>query len=349
MRVVFSYFSTLTVCVIWLMSSALAEGMPFRSAAANGYSLTVENLAVIINDDDARSVEVGAYYTKVRRVPAKNIIHIRLPNNTEKIDLANFNKMKQQIDGQLHDDIQVILMIWTTPYAVECNSITAAITLGFDAEQCKNTCAPGKLSTYFDSGSKRPFTDMKYRISMLLPTDSVEQAKALIDRGLKSDYSAPTASAYFLLTSDGNRSSRAIHFPPSGNIPQRYLTIKTLKADSIEGEQDIMFYETGLVSVPKLDTLKFLPGALADHLTSGGGVLRGKGQMSSVKWLEAGATASYGTVSEPCNYWQKFPNSSVLLKHYLIGASAVEAYWKSVAWPAQGVFIGEPLASPYRR
>jgi hypothetical protein len=69
--------------------------------------------------------------------------------------------------------------------------------------------------------------------------------------------------------------------------------------------------------------------------------------MSSLKWLEAGATASYGTVSEPCSYWQKFPHPAVLLKHYLSGATAVEAYWKSVAWPAQGVFIGEPLAAPY--
>jgi hypothetical protein len=53
-------------------------------------------------------------------------------------------------------------------------------------------------------------------------------------------------------------------------------------------------------------------------------------------------------VSEPCNYWQKFPNPSVLLKHYVQGNSAIEAYWKSVAWPAQGIFIGEPLAAPYR-
>jgi hypothetical protein len=31
------------------------------------------------------------------------------------------------------------------------------------------------------------------------------------------------------------------------------------------------------------------------------------------------------------------------------GATAIEAYWKSVAWPAQGLFVGEPLAAPYGR
>jgi uncharacterized protein (TIGR03790 family) len=111
--------------------------------------------------------------------------------------------------------------------------------------------------------------------------------------------------------------------------------------------KDIMVYETGLAHVPKLDTLGFMSGALADHLTSFGGDLLGSGQMSSLKWLEAGATASYGTVSKPCNYWQKFPNPTVLLAYYLSGESAVEAYWKSVVWPVQGLFIGEPLASPY--
>ena len=42
-----------------------------------------------------------------------------------------------------------------------------------------------------------------------------------------------------------------------------------------------------------------MPGALADHLTSSGGMLTDSGQMSALRWLEAGATGSYGTVIEP--------------------------------------------------
>jgi uncharacterized protein (TIGR03790 family) len=157
------------------------------------------------------------------------------------------------------------------------------------------------------------------------------------------------ASAYFVITSDKQRNTRSAFFPKSTSIPQKKLTVNTLFADSIQHKKDIMFYQTGLISVPNLDTLAFLPGAVADHLTSTGGDLLEGAQMSSLKWLEAGATASYGTVSEPCSYWQKFPNSAVLLAHYLSGETVVEAYWKSVAWPAQGVFIGEPLAAPYCR
>lgn len=306
-------------------------------------------MAVVINDDDTHSVAVGEYYQKAREIPAQNVVHVRIPGSPRKLSIAAFNQLKQQIGAQLNPDIQAIALVWTAPYAVECNSITSALSLGFDAEQCRKTCAPGKPSRYFNSNSVRPFTDFGIRISMLLPTGSIEQAQALIDRGKLSGFSVPPASAYFLVTSDADRSSRAPFFPKSGRISRLKLTIKTIKADSIEGVSDIMFYQTGLVRVPKLDTLHFLPGALADHLTSSGGDLLGTGQMSSLRWLEAGATASYGTVSEPCNYPQKFPNPAVLLRHYLSGASAIEAYWKSVAWPTQGLFIGEPLASPYRR
>lgn len=101
------------------------------------------------------------------------------------------------------------------------------------------------------------------------------------------------------------------------------------------------------MTVRGLNTDRFLPGAIADHLTSYGGVLDGKGQMSSLRWLEAGATASYGTVVEPCAFPQKFPDVPILMRRYLSGETAIEAYWKSVAMPSQGVFVGEPLANPF--
>jgi hypothetical protein len=69
--------------------------------------------------------------------------------------------------------------------------------------------------------------------------------------------------------------------------------------------------------------------------------------MSSLRWLEAGATASYGTVVEPCNFLEKFPNPGIVIRRYLQGETLIEAYWKSVAWPGQGIFIGAPLARPF--
>ena len=107
---------------------------------------------------------------------------------------------------------------------------------------------------------------------------------------------------------------------------------------------------TGLARVSGLDRVNWVPGALADHLTSFGGRLSGdSGQMSVLDWIGSGATASYGTVSEPCAHPQKFPHPRIVLKHYVQGSTAIEAYWKSVRWPQQGLFVGEPLAAPFAR
>ncbi|SHN38003.1 TIGR03790 family protein [Duganella sacchari] len=324
-------------------------GVAHAQLAPAPAGLKPAQLALVINDDEPNSVEIGEYYRQTRNVPAENVVHVRIPDRPRKLDAAQFRQLKEQIDAKLGPHIEAVLMVWTAPYAVECNSITSAYAMGLDATICATPCGPSKPNPYFGSASAHPYAEHGMRLAMLLPTDSIEQAKALIGRGVASGFSTPAASAYYLTTSEHARNSRATFFPRAGVIATRKLTIKRLNADAIENEKDVMVYQTGMARVAKLDTLQFLPGALADSLTSFGGDLLGSAQMSSLRWLDAGATASYGTVSEPCNYWQKFPQPSMLLAHYLRGVSAIEAYWRSVAWPAQGVFIGEPLAAPYRR
>ena len=190
---------------------------------------------------------------------------------------------------------------------------------------------------------------------MMLAARDVAGARAMIDRGVAADRSlglrggAP-AQAYFVTTADRARSARSALFPPAGPLRRLGVDVHVESTQAIENIDRLFIYETGLPRVEKLDTLKWLPGALADHLTSYGGQLSGdSGQMSALDWIAAGATASYGTVSEPCSHVQKFPHPQVLLQHYVQGSSALEAYWKSVAWPQQGVFIGEPLAAPFAR
>ncbi len=313
-----------------------------------GYSLGPQHVAVVVNEADPASVAAGAYYQERRGVPGENVVRVRVEVRP-RLALAEFERLRADIEAQLPPDVQVLALAWTAPYAVECNGLTAALTVGFDASLCAHGCGPGKPNPYFDSRSVRPYDDHGMRLAMLLPASTLDAARALVDRGIAADGAMPRGTAYLLATSDAKRNVRAGFFPKPVRLAAPPVTIAPLRADYVRDRGDVIAYLTGAVTVPHLETLKFLPGALADHLTSFGGDLAGSGQMSSLRWLEAGATASYGTVSEPCNHWQKFPHPAVLLKHYLAGASAVEAYWKSVAWPGQGVFIGEPLASPYRR
>jgi uncharacterized protein (TIGR03790 family) len=321
------------------------------AASASAAALAPSQLGLVVNDDEPNSVAIAELYRVAHDIPAQNIAHVRIPNRPRKLGAAAFEELKKDIDRQLAPEVRATLMVWTAPYAVECNSITSAYTNGFDAAQCQKPCGPGKESPFFDKlNPAAPAAQAGGRISMLLPTESVEQARELIARGASRWMTPPKATAYYLVTSEVARNSRAQFFPPNGKIAAKNLSIRNIKADVLEGVQDVIIYQTGMARVARLETLRFLPGALADHLTSTGGNLLDDYQMSSLRWLEAGATASYGSVTEPCNYWQKFPNPLVLLKNYVgNGSTAIEAYWSSVAWPAQGVFIGDPLAAPYRR
>jgi uncharacterized protein (TIGR03790 family) len=76
-------------------------------------------------------------------------------------------------------------------------------------------------------------------------------------------------------------------------------------------------------------------------------LLSGPARVSRYSRIKAGATGRYGTVTEPCNFPQKFPHCGIMMAHYLAGDTLIEVYWKSVAWIGQGIFSGEPLARPY--
>jgi uncharacterized protein (TIGR03790 family) len=325
-------------------SGALAQPTAGKTPAPR---LQAAQLAIVINDADPESVALGEYYRRARNIPDANVVHVSIPGKPKSLEPAHFARLRDAINRQLTPAIQAVLMVWTAPYAVGCNAITAAYSLGYDAAQCENTCAAGRPNAYFNAVSARPFTDHGIRLSMLLPTYA--GATALVDRGMASGFRIAPATAYYLHTSENARNARTPLFPRPATSAALKLSTRVLRSDALDGASGIIIYQTGMAKVDKLDTLGFLPGALADHLTSYGGDLLGTYQMSSLRWLEAGATASYGTVSEPCNHWQKFPHPSVLLKHYISGSTAIEAYWRSVQWPAQGLFIGEPLAAPYGR
>jgi hypothetical protein len=193
----------------------------------------------------------------------------------------------------------------------------------------------------------RPFNAFGMRPTMLLAARSVEDARRLIDRGITADGNAAEGTAYLVSTSDQNRNVRARGYVDAKLMAAARIPVEIVQADAIYGRSDVMFYFTGLARVPGVGSNAYLPGAIADHLTSFGGDLAGSSQMSALHWLEAGATGSYGTVTEPCNIVGKFPNPGMVMKRYLAGETLIEAYWKSVAMPGQGLFIGEPLANPY--
>lgn len=331
---------------LWLAFASFSVlALPDVSLPRTG--LTATDVGLLVNDADPLSKQVGEYYQKARGIPARNVIHLSFPAGRSSLAAGDFLRLKADIDRLTPAHVQAYAVAWTSPYRVDCMSITSALAFGFDKAYCAETCRPTKPSPYFNSSSLYPANDLKMRPAMMLAGKDFAQVKALIDRGVAADRTYPKGHAYLLSTPDKERNVRAVHFAQTKKDLHGVFRIKVLQADAISNRKDVLFYFTGSPFVPQLETLRFQPGALADHLTSLGGQLTDSTQMSSLRWLEAGATASYGAVVEPCNYVQKFPFPGIAMFYYANGASAIEAYWKSVAWPGQGVFVGEPLSRPF--
>ena len=309
--------------------------------------LTAQQLGVIVNDDDPGSVEIADYYREKRGIPAANLIHVRFSPGRGTLSREEFIDIKRQVDRKTPKQVQAYALTWAQPWRVDCMSITTAFAFGFDPAFCAAGCKPTRPSPYFNSAAARPFDTYKFRPAMSLAAASVAEAKRLIDRGVAADHSNPASTAYLVSTADKARNVRAAGYHALRARMQTILPTEIVTTNALENKHDVMFYFTGLTHVAALDRNTFLPGAIADHLTSAGGELFGGSQMSSLAWLQAGATGSYGAVVEPCNFPAKFPVPAIVMAHYLQGETLLEAYWKSVQMPGQGLFIGEPLARPY--
>ncbi len=341
-------FRCLRFCFLVLCCLVSAPGRAeissiFRPSPA----LMPEQVAVIVNDADDLSVRIGEYYQAQRGIPKAQVIHIRFAPGQDILAKAEFQRLKAQVDQQTPAHVQAFVLTWLKPFRVECMSITTAFAAGFDPAFCSTGCTETRRSPYFASESSRPFTDLGWRLTMALAGKDFAEAKQIIDRGVASDYSHPIGSAYLLKTSDGARNSRAAAFPMVAERLGHVWPVNYLEQDFIAGRTDVMFYFTGLIHVPHIYENRYLPGAIADHLTSSGGVMASSDQMNLMEWLRAGATASYGAVVEPCNFPAKFPAPGVVMYFYLRGSSLIEAYWRSVQEPGQGIFVGEPLAKPF--
>jgi uncharacterized protein (TIGR03790 family) len=321
--------------------------------------LAAADLAVLYAEDDATSEAIARAYQQARGIPEANLLPVAVRAGSDAISESEFAVLKADLDDRLGPGIQATLVTWSQPSRVvgaRCAmGLTSALAFGYDAAMCGG-CMRTQVSAYFDTDTTRPYTDLHIRPSMMLGAATLPDAQVLIERGLAAEGSAPAGTGWGVRTTDAARSVRypdflnlGTHWSEGPDLAFRYADGSAAgSAQELVNQTGLMFYFTGLARVAHAASNRFLPGAVADHLTSFGGYLPGgKGQMPATDWLAAGATASYGTVEEPCNHEAKFPQASVLVDHYLRGATVLEAYWKSVAMPGQGLFVGDPLARPW--
>lgn len=315
-------------------------------SCANAEGLNAARLGVLYNLDDPSSQEIALFYAGRRSIPAANVLGLHLGNANILTPEAFVPVRKQAID-HLPTEVQSLALLWSQPYAVGCMSITTAFAAGYRPAFCVPGCGLTAPSPLFDTDGWLPADTVGWWPAMLIPTGDPQLARALIERGIAADGTTSRGTMYLVRTQDTARNVRAATYAEAESTLANRLHIVELVTPVAREVPDAIAYFTGAAHVDELARIHFVPGAVADHLTSTGGVLIGGNQMSAIAWLEQGATASYGSISEPCNHVEKFPNISVLMSRYLRGETIMEAYWKSVAMPGQGLFVGEPLARPY--
>jgi hypothetical protein len=168
------------------------------------------------------------------------------------------------------------------------------------------------------------------------------------------------------VAADGTGRKRTIYFPVNGNVRSRTrepafrsaaahlkrLGVAAEVGPGVlpQGKSDVQGAMIGTSSF-NWSTSKstILPGAICEHLTSFGGVMReNAGQTPLTEFIRHGAAGASGTVTEPLAIQANFP-FPFLHVHYVKGCSLAESFYQSVFGPYQLLIVGDPLCQPWAR
>lgn len=187
-------------------------------------------------------------------------------------------------------------------------------------------------------------------------------AMALVDRGAASDGTFPFGELLCMRGEDEARQAR----DPECELVTRMLSEAGLNGKMVDpfdaslAGHSVAAYFTGSSESVRgaIAGNVFVPGAIADNLTSFGAAVpnffcnedgticpENEVQTSVARFVRAGATGAHGTVNEPLN--NVFPNAGVYL-HYTFGYSLGESWLfnqRFLYW--QNIYLGDPLATPY--
>jgi len=330
------------------------------------------NVIVVVNQNSSNSVQLGNDYCERRGVPPQNLFRMTgwaggainwQPGDFES-DLLNPLLAMMNSRG-LTNQAEIILLSMDIPYRVISgdseNSTTSELFYGFKTNTAPPPGLPDTCSLPNDSTNSYAYSELPFVLAepatantnaflaVMLTDTNLAAAEATLARGAASDASFPSETVYLEKTSDTARNVRFTLFDNAIQECRARNDQAVVRTNSNSTAfTDAFGMDTGLASF-SLATNAFFPGAMADSLTSFGGyILENSGQTPLLAFLEAGATASYGTVVEPCNYTYKFPDPMVYF-YQDRGFCVAEAYYQSLANPYQGLMAGEPLAAPFAR
>ena len=194
----------------------------------------------------------------------------------------------------------------------------------------------------------------KYLLSMMLGVtsgrgNSVAEVLNYLRTSAIADGTRPQGTVYFMNNSDVRSTTRRPWFDGA---------IAKLKTIGVQGEVlngSLPLNQASVIGAVVgsagfdwgKSNSKIVPGAICEHLTSFGGVMRERsGQTPLTEFLRFGAAGSSGTVTEPFAIQEKFPLPFIHY-HYAQGCTLAEAFYQSVSGPYQLLIVGDPLCRPW--
>ena len=208
-----------------------------------------------------------------------------------------------------------------------------------------------------NSGQRIPMTSggVSYMASCMLAVtrprgSTVGQAVENLKRSSEADRTFPKGEFRFTLTSDVRTKTRQpgiagalVHLVESGHKADIYDEDIPSKPGNVAG---LMFgvYRYSLIG----RRWNFVPGAIADNLTSVSAAFENDAQTKMTELLNAGAAMTSGSVREPYAVQHKFP-LPMMYPYYADGVSAIEAFYLAIESPYQTLIVGDPLCQPYAK
>lgn len=319
------------------------------------------NTIVVANQNSSNSCELANYYCEQRGVPPQNVLYINwLGTNTEwtsndfqtNLVMPLLNMLAtRQLTNQIDYLVLSMDIPFQTSFGSTVNGTTSALfyglRLGDGSDPLGVTNSYAASEAVFDQ--TMPVGNPGYSfLTTMITAGSLTQAEQLVNQGVASDGTFPQQPVVLAKSSDTARNIRYPYFDNAVfnvNILGVSSILRT-NTDSVWWPNGCLGYETGLAQF-SVAPATFVPGAIADSMTSYGGIIFGaNSQTNLLAFINAGAAGSYGTVAEPDGDTQKFPNPQVYF-YQARGFSLAESYYQSVNVPYLGLMVAEPLAAPF--
>lgn len=344
-------------------------------------ALGSHEVLVLVNDASSNSIEIAAEFVKLRQVPEINVVRLNLPAyagaaaldiSPEDFTRAIWTPALRAVKERGIED-HILAWVYSVDFPTTVRTVPTMSLQGITfLRNIPTTSARVEKGTYasplfagpnpivqgsenypsstFDQFAEWLRDDMPLPSMMLGYTGARGNTKETVIRCLRSgsasDGTWPTGTVFFVTSDDVRSTCRQWQFAPV----QRDLVRMGIRAEVTRtfpaGRKDIIGIMMGAADVNPGADNRYLPGSMAEHLTSAAGEFQSGAQTKISAWIGAGTAGAAGTVVEPMSAWPKFPSARFFV-HYGNGCSMMESFFQSIRCPLQILVLGDPLARPW--